>query len=428
MADQSLHIQCLGLNHNSASLALREQLAFTPHRLNAALARIGCGDEPAWCNLRELVILSTCNRVELYAVSLGSGFDQLETLLAEIHDFHSPELAPALYKFLDEDAISHLMRVAAGLDSVVLGEPQILGQVTDAYMAARRVGSAGKILSRLLQSAIQAGKRARTETAIGHNPASIASVAIKLISETVPDIASSRIMVLGAGEMAELAVEALRKRGAEQIVVVNRTVQKAQELADRWNGQAAALEMLLELLPETDIVITSTGAPHTIIHRSMVEKSMLDREGKPLVFMDIAVPRDVDTEVNQIPGVSLFDMDTLSEQLHTSLAQRQAEIPHVEAILTEERARFIEYLATLDILPLIIELRTRVDAIREAEVHRAIRRMPDLSPEDEQRIDILTKSIVQKILHNPTIRLREVAGSSHASEYADVTRGLFGLD
>lgn len=428
MADQSLHIQCLGLNHNSASLALREQFAFTPHRLNAALARIGCGDDPAWSNMRELVILSTCNRVELYAVSLGSEFEQLESLLADTHNFQSPKLAPALYKLLDEDAISHLLRVAAGLDSVVLGEPQILGQVTDAYMAARRVGSAGKILSRMFQSAIQAGKRARTETAIGHNPASIASVAIKLISEIVPDIASSRIMVLGAGEMAELSVEALRKRGAEQVVVVNRTIQKAQELADRWNGQAAALEMLLDLLSETDIVITSTGAPHTIVHRTMVEKSMLTRGGRPLVFMDIAVPRDVDTDVNEIPGVRLFDMDTLSQQLQSSLAQRQAEIPHVEAILAEERAHFIEYLATLDLLPLIIELRSRVNAIREAEVDRAIRRMPDLTPEDEQRIDALTKSIVQKILHNPTIRLREVAGSSHASDYADVTRGLFGLD
>jgi glutamyl-tRNA reductase len=428
MADQSLHIQCLGLNHNSASVALREKLAFSPHRLNAALARIGCGDDPAWCNLRELVILSTCNRVELYAVSVGSGFDQLETLLAEPHNIRHSELRPALYRLLDEGAISHLMDVAAGLDSVVLGEPQILGQVTDAYMAARRVGTAGKILSRLFQSAIQAGKRARTETAISHNPASIASVAIKLISETVPDVPVSKIMVLGAGEMAELVVESLRKRGAGHFVVVNRTLKKAQELADRWDGQAASLEMLLEILPEADIVITSTGAPHTIIHKTMVEKSMLKREAQPVVFMDIAVPRDVDNDINEVPGVRLFDMDTLSQQLQTSLVQRQAEIPQVKAILVEERARFIEYLATLDILPLIIELRTRADAIRVAEMDRAIRRMPDLSPEDEQRIDTLTRSIVKKILHKPTIRLREVAGSSHASDYADITRGLFGLD
>jgi glutamyl-tRNA reductase len=428
MADQSIHIQCLGLNHNSASVALREQLAFSPHRLDAALARIGCGNDPAWRNLRELVILSTCNRVELYAVTVGSSFDQLESFLADIQDIHLSMLSTALYHLLDEEAVSHLLDVAAGLDSVVLGEPQILGQVTDAYTAARRNSSAGKILSRLFQTAIQAGKRARTETAIGHNPASIASVAIKLISEVVPDISSSRIMVLGAGEMAELAVEALRKRGANQIMVVNRTIQRAQELANRWNGQAAALEMLLELLPETDIGITSTGAPHTVIHKSMVEKSMHQRAHRPIVFMDIAVPRDVDADVKEVDGVRLFDMDTLTEQLETSLAQRKAEVPHVAAILAEECAHFVDYLATLDLLPLIIELRTQVNAIRQAEVDKAIRRIPDLSPEAEQRIDALTKSIVQKILHNPTIRLREVAGSSQSSDYADITRGLFGLD
>ncbi len=428
MVDQSLHIQCLGLNHNTATVALREQLAFTPHRLDTALARLGCGDDPAWDNLRELVILSTCNRVELYAVTVGPSFDQLGTFLADIQDIHLSKLSTAFYHLLDEEAVDHLFNVAAGLDSVVLGEPQILGQVADAYAAARRNGSVGKILSRLFQSAIQAGKRARTETAISHYPASIASVAIKLISETVPDISSSRIMVLGAGEMAELAVEALRKRGANQIMVVNRTLQRAQELASRWNGQAATLEMLIELLPDTDIVITSTGAPHTVIHKSMVEKSMRQRSHHPIVFMDIAVPRDVDADVKDVPGVRLFDMDTLSQQLETTLAHRKAEVPRVQEILAEERARFLDYLATLDLLPLIIELRQQVNAIRQAELEKAIRRMPDLPPEAEQRIDALTKSIVQKILHNPTIRLREVAGSSDASDYADITRGLFGLD
>ena len=428
MVDQSLHIQCLGLNHNTATVALREQLAFTPHRLDTALARLGCGDDPAWDNLRELVILSTCNRVELYAITAGPSFDQLGTFLADIQEIHLSKLSTAFYHLLDEEAVDHLLNVAAGLDSVVLGEPQILGQVADAYAAARRNGSVGKILSRLFQSAIQAGKRARTETAIGHYPASIASVAIKLISETVPDISSSRIMVLGAGEMAELAVEALRKRGANQIMVVNRTLQRAQELASRWNGQAATLEMLIELLPDTDIVITSTGAPHTVIHKSMVEKSMRQRSHHPIVFMDIAVPRDVDADVKDVPGVRLFDMDTLSQQLETTLAHRKAEVPRVQEILAEERARFLDYLATLDLLPLIIELRQQVNAIRQAELDKAIRRMTDLPPEAEQRIDALTKSIVQKILHNPTIRLREVAGSSDARDYADITRRLFGLD
>lgn len=428
MGNHRLHLLCLGLSHQTASVALREQLAFTPHRLEASLARMGCGNQGGMREIRELVILSTCNRVELYAATTSVCFDTLETFLSETRNISIPEISSLVYRLQDEDTIRHLMGVAAGLDSVVLGEPQILGQVTDAYSAARRHGTAGKILSRLFQSAIQAGKRARTETSISHNPASIASVAVKLISQSFPDLASANIMVLGAGEMAELSVETLRKRGANQIMVVNRTLQRAQELAQRWNGQAAALEMLLDLLPDMDIVITSTGAPHTVIQASMVANIMEERPDKPLVFMDIAVPRDVDTAVGHIPGVCLFDMDTLSEQLETALAQRKAEVPHVEDILAEELTYFMEYLATLDVVPLIIKLRQQADAIRQAELEKAIRRIPNLPPDTQEHIDALTKSIVNKILHNPTIRLREESNGPNAVDYADIARGLFGLD
>jgi len=277
--------------------------------------------------IRELVILSTCSRVELYAATTSDCFDTLESFLFETQNIPAAEFSASLYRLQSQNAIQHLLQVAAGLDSVVLGEPQILGQVTDAYSSARRYGTAGKILSRLFQAAIQAGKRARTETAISHNAASVASVAVRLISQSVPDLPAARIMVLGAGDMAELAVEALRKRGANQILVVNRTLQRAQELAQRWNGQAASFEMLLELLPDTDIVITSTGAAHTVIQASMVARAMEARPNRPLVFMDIAVPRDVEPEVAQISDVNLFDMDTITEQLKTAQAQRQAEVP-----------------------------------------------------------------------------------------------------
>jgi len=378
--------------------------------------------------IRELVILSTCNRVELYAAAASVRFDTLETFLSETQNIPLADISPLLYRFQGKDTIQHLLNVAAGLDSVVLGEPQILGQVTDAYSAARRHGTAGKILSRLFQTAIQAGKRARTETAISHNPASVASVAVRLISQSVPDLAAAKIMVLGAGEMAELTVEALRKRGASQILVVNRTLKRAQDLAQRWNGRAAALETLLELLPDTDIVITSTGAPHTVIQASMVARAMENRPDRPLICMDIAVPRDVDMEVGQIPGVRLYDMDTLSEQLESALAQRAAEVPQVEEILAEELAGFMEYLATLDVVPIIVKMRRQADAIRQAELEKAIRRIPDLPPDTQQHIDALTRSIVNKILHSPTARLREEANGPNAIDYADIARGLFGLD
>ncbi|MCJ7702169.1 MAG: glutamyl-tRNA reductase [Anaerolineales bacterium] len=428
MRTHRLYIQCLGLNHQTASIALREKLAFTPHRLEASLARLGCGNQVGFKSLQELVILSTCNRVELYAVTTHSSFDLLEAFLAEIQNIPIPEFSSHIYRLQNDEAVGHLLAVAAGLDSVVLGEPQILGQVTEAYSVAGRHGTAGKILSRLFQSAIHAGKRARTETSIAHNPASISSVAVNRISETVSQLSQAQVMVLGAGEMAELAVEALRKRGAGRIVVVNRTVQRAQELARRWDGQAAALEMLLELLPQMDIVITSTGAPHTIIQASMVEKAMQLRPDRPMVFMDIAVPRDVDPEVGAIPAVSLYDMDTLAAQLEHSLSQREAEIPQVKEILVEELSSFQEYLATLDVIPLIVELRQQANDIRQAELEKVIRRMPDLPSDAQEHIEILTKSIVNKILHSPTARLRKEANGPNAIDYADIARGLFGLD
>lgn len=375
-----------------------------------------------------MVILSTCNRVEIYAVATQPIFNTLKTFLAEVQGVPVSSFAQALYRLLDQDVIKHLLRVVAGLDSVVLGEPQILGQVTKAYSAARKHGTAGKILSRLFQTTIHAGKRVRTETTIGHNPSSIASVAVTLISEIVPDLSGAEILVLGAGEMAEGAVEALRKRGANRITVVNRTVERARSLAHRWNGRAAALETLIDLLPLTDVVITSTGAPHTIVSPSMVEKVMQNRPDRPLVFMDIAVPRDVEEMVAEIPGVRLFDIDTLSNHLEVALALREAEVPKVEAVLAEEQAGFMEYMASLDVVPIISEMRKQANTIRQAELEKAIRRMPNLPPEAQQHIDELTKSIVKKILHSPTVRLRKEAGGPNAADYANIARGLFELD
>jgi glutamyl-tRNA reductase len=427
-ASHANHIFCLGLNHTNSSITLRERLAFNSHQLHSALARLGCGDHRTWREIKELIILSTCNRVELYAVSRGPIFDTLEAFLAETKDCPSALFSDTAYRLLDGDAVQHLFEVATGLDSMVIGEPQILGQVTDAYSAAREHGTTGKILSRMFEAAIRAGKRARTETTISHNPASIASIAVNLIVETVPELPAAKILVLGAGEMAELAVESLRKRGAQSVLVVNRTLQRAQELSNRWGGQAAALEALLDHLPDMDIVIASTGAPHIVIRSSMVEEAMKHRPERPLVFMDIAVPRDVDAEVKNISGVYLHDLDTLSKYLESNLAQREAEVPKVRVILVDERSAFEEYLASLDVVPIIVDMRNRADCIRQDELQKAIRRMPDLTPEMEQQIDILTKSIVSKILHKPTTRLRQEATSHNAADYASIARALFGLD
>jgi glutamyl-tRNA reductase len=427
-AKHTSHILCLGLNHATSSVSLRERLAFNSHQLQSALARIGCGDDSAWNSIQELVILSTCNRVELYAVSNKPIFDALEVFLSETKNCPRENFSNTMYRLLDGEAIQHLFEVASGLDSLVIGEPQILGQVTDAYSTARKHGTPGKILSRMFEVAIRAGKRARTETNISQNPASIASIAVNLIAKFVPDLPAAKIMVLGAGEMAELAVEALRKRGAQTILVVNRTLQRAQELADRWEGQAAALETLLDHLNDMDIVITSTGAPHIVIRPSMVEEAMKYRFKRPLVIMDIAVPRDVDPDVKNISGVYLHDLDTLSNHLESNIAQREAEVPRVQAILAEERAALEKYLVSLNVIPIIVDMRNQADSIRQDELRKAIRRMPDLTPDMERQIEDLTKSIVSKILHSPTARLKAEANGHNAADYASVARALFGLE
>lgn len=419
-----MKIHCLGLSHHTASVSLRERMALSPQAA-AALIRSETASGNA---ISEAVLLSTCNRVEIYIVADQPSFAALESWLAQQCGLPIEAFAPACYRLLDEDALAHLLRVAAGLDSAVLGEPQILGQITEAYASARAQGTAGQVLSRLFQTAIHAGKRVRTETAISQNPASISSVAVALIAKTVPNLPAAEIIVLGAGEMAELAVEALRKRGAHRITVINRTLTRAQELAGRWQGKAAAFDALPGLLPDADVVIASTGAPHAILSAALIEQAMQARRRRPLVLMDIAIPRDVDPKAGQLPDVQLFDLDSLSAQLESSRARRAAEIPAVEAILAEEQAAFMEYLAMLDVLPIIAGLRQQADAIREAELDKTLRRLSDLSPETRQQLDLLTRSIVNKLLHTPTLRLRETAATPHAADYANLTRTLFGLD
>ncbi|MDX1437651.1 MAG: glutamyl-tRNA reductase [Anaerolineales bacterium] len=423
-----MNIHCLGVSHNTASVALRERISFSHDELNTALTRLSCGGDGAWSVIQECAILSTCNRVEVYAVAREPVFEVLADFLAVARGVPAGEIFAASYRLLDESAAGHLLRVAAGLDSLVLGEPQILGQVTEAYSVARRHGTTGKILSRLFQTAIHAGKRTRTETAISQNPASISSVAVNLIASNIPSLAAAHVLVIGAGEMAELAIEALRKRGAFRFTVANRTIVRAQTLADRCRGTAAPLEYLQDLLAEVDVVITSTGAPHTIISVPMLASAMAIRQNRPLVIMDIAIPRDVEAGAENLPNVRRFDLDDLGAQLESTLALREAEVPAVEAILAEEEEGFRNYLASLDVVPVISEMRAQANAIRESELEKAFRRLPDLDPAGQQQLDLLTQSIVKKILHNPTIRLREAAGDSSGTDYADVTRKLFGLD
>ena len=422
-----MQILCLGLSHHATPVEVREQLHYSPSALKAALARFGCGHNCRPAGLIELAILSTCNRLELYAVSHADRFEPLIEFIADTTGVSARDFEPHLYRYLNDDAVLHLKRVAAGLDSMILGEPQILGQVTEAYELGLSQRAVGPVLSALLRAAIHTGKRARTETAISRNPASVSSVAAQLAENVVHDLSSAQIVVLGAGEMAELAVEALRKRQATHITVVNRTHDRAAQLADRWQARALTFEQLMPALITADIVITSTGAPHILIKPPLVQDVIAQRPDRPLIFIDIAVPRDVDPDVNRLPNVRCYDIDQLEARVTGSLAERQEAVPHVEAIIADETANFMTWLHSLDIVPVIAGLRTKAEVIRRAEVDKTLRHLKDLSEADRRRIEALSEALVSKLLHDPTLRLKAEAGNGHAADYAAAVRHLFAL-
>lgn len=420
-----MYILALGLNHTSAPLQLRERLNFGEDQIRASLARLTCGKASG--PLSETIVLSTCNRIEIYAASNSLSFKELDDFLSDTHGVPLNEFDQHLYRFKDMDAVRHLFEVAAGLDSLVIGEPQILGQVTKALELARGQSTAGPLLNRLFQAAIHTGKRARTETAISRNPASVSSLAASMAERVVHPVSEAQVVILGAGEMAELAVEALRKRGATRILVVNRTLERAQSLVQRWNAQAMTFENINRALASADILISSTGAPHTLISHEMVRDAVRTRPERPLMLIDIAVPRDIDPDVTDIPHVRLYDMDSLSDHLEHSLAERLSEVPQVRSILEEEMVEFEEFMKSLEMIPIIAGLRQQAEAIRQSVLTKSLSKMPDLTDAERDRIERMTQALVKKILDAPTQRLRAEAACPRAPEYATVARTLFGL-
>jgi glutamyl-tRNA reductase len=420
-----MHIYCLGLNHTTTPIELREQFSLGEDAIRSTLARLACGHLAT--SIAELVIISTCNRIELYAASSHSVLAELEAFLSDASGVSATQFHAHSYRYKDVDAARHLFTVAAGLDSLVIGEPQILGQIVRALELSRGQNMAGPILNRLFQAAIHAGKRARTETNISRNPASVSSLAASLAERVVHPIAEAQVVVIGAGEMAELAVEALRKRGAQKILVVNRTLERAHIIADRWSADIATFENMEEALASADILISSTGAPHLILTERMVSEAMSAREQRPLVLIDIAVPRDIDSDAANIPHVKLYDIDNLNEKLEGALAERMAEVPQVKSILNEEIREFEEYMKSLEMIPIISDIRQQAESIRKEMLEKTLRRLPDLTDAERARIEAMTQALVKQILHAPTNRLRAEAACPHAPEYAAVARTLFGL-
>jgi glutamyl-tRNA reductase len=333
-----------------------------------------------------------------------------------------------LYRLHGADAIRHLFRVACGLDSMVLGEHQILGQVAGAFGEAQSAGLAGAVLSHLFAQAIHAGKRARTETTISRHTSSISHAAARLAQDQLGALERLNVVIVGAGEMAELAARAIQIRGAQQITFINRTYARAEALAQSAGGQAMGWYQLADALQQADIVMTATGAPHTVLHVREVTPALPERDGRPLLILDIAVPRNVEAAVGDLPGVRLYDIDDLQGALDENLMQRQAAIPQVETIIEQEQIAFLAWLHSREVAPVISDLHRQAIALVEAEIERALSKLDHLSPQEQKVISQLGYRIANKILHEPTVRLKASAEDGSGTSYAHAIRELFALD
>jgi glutamyl-tRNA reductase len=427
-------VACLGIDHSSSPVALRERLAFTPGEQRRALWSPAARRLARDSGIGELVILSTCNRTELYAAAqdvarpMRDVSPALARVLSETRAVDVADFAAHLYGFEGAEAVRHLCRVATGLDSMVLGESEILGQVSAAGRLAEEEGSAGPILNAAFRAAVRSGRRARSETGIGRYRASVSSEAVRLLRDAGCDLALGRVLIIGTGKVGRLAGEVLRSYGASRMTVVSRTAAHAETLARELGATPRAWHELAATIREADAVISSTGAPHAVVTYELMETALRAREpGRPLVVVDIAVPRDVEPAVGTIPGVVLYDLDGVQARIGHNLAEREREIPAVERIVEEEVARFEEWRRAAALRPLLAAMRARGDEIRRRELERLFHRLDGAPPATLELIERFSESLVSKLLHEPTLRLRREADQSRSGAYARVARELFGL-
>ena len=425
----------VGLNHRTAPIELREKLALAGCALPMALEELGGYREPLDIEdlttpypVQEAVILSTCNRLEVYAVvrDHDTGWHQIETFIGGLQNIPVSDLRPHLYQLKGADAVRHLMRVSCGLDSMILGESQILGQVAQAFREAQSVGLTGPVLSHLFSHGIHAGKRAHTDTAIGSYATSISHAGVRMVLEKVSDIQSPNILIVGAGEMAVLAAKSMQRPGIN-LALINRTYSRAESLASELGGEPMSWPQLGEALIWADAVITATGAPHTVIYANDVARELPKREQRPLLFVDIAAPRDVETIVGELDGVQRFDIDDLQSIVDTNTAQRKAAIPAVERIISHQLHVFLGWYHSRSVTPVIQNLRQWANEVAQMEVDQALNKLQDADEHTAQIINRLAHRIVNKLLHEPTVRLRGQASEGNGHAYAHALTELFGL-
>lgn len=414
----------VGLNHRTAPIELRDRLAIVPTRLQTALAE--AAGRPG---LSEVVLLSTCNRAEVWTVAddPNVGVAAILSFLRDHHKVAVEEIEPHLYTYIESSAVRHMLRVVSGLDSMVLGEPQITGQVKEAFEEARNARTAGPLLDRLYQHALKTHKRVRSETRLGEGAVSISYVAVELARKIFGDLAARRVLVLGAGEMSELALECLEGAGARTIRVSNRTHHKAVELAGRHDWEVIPWESFPAALVETDIVISSTAAPHPIVHLPMVREVMNKRHNEALFLIDIAAPRDIEAAVGDLYNVFLYNLDDLNAIAEENRRQRKIEAEGAERIVEAETDIFMRWLATLDVKEIIVELRNTLDEVRRQELQWLRSRSAALSERDWEAVEQFSLRLMNKILHRPMTTLRTASPDDQAVGMAEALRRLFGL-
>ncbi|HKW09424.1 MAG TPA: glutamyl-tRNA reductase [Gemmatimonadaceae bacterium] len=409
----------VGVSHQGAALAVRERIAYRPAELVPTLAALR-----GTCGLREGVLLSTCNRTEFYAVE-GDG-DTVPAVWRALSERLGEEASEYGYVRRDRDAIAHLFRVASGLDSMVLGEAQIHGQVRDAWAACRSECSA--VLNRLFQTSLLVAGRVRNETTIGRGAASVSSAALQLARQIFGSLAGRRAMVLGAGEMAELALENLVNEGVRAAIVANRTFERAQDLAARHGALAMRYDECWAALHEVDVLLCSTAAPRPVVTLDRVRPAITGRRDRPLCILDIAMPRDVDPAVGTLQHVFLYDLDDLRAVVTTNVERRRAELPTAEELIAHEVERYWEWFAGLSAVPVLTHFRGEMERLREREVATALRQLDHLGPADRAVVEQLSRSLMNKFLHGPTVRLRAAAANGRGLGIVDAVRYLFGLD
>jgi len=417
-------ILALGISHKTAPVALRERVALTDGRADTFLRELVADGE-----VHEAVAISTCNRTEIYVVAGDPVEAETRVLgmLARQADIPPTELADAIYAMRNCDAARHLYRVTAGLESMIVGEAEVQGQVKRAYELALAAGVTGPLCNRLFAAALATGKRARSETAVSRSRVSVSSVAVDLVRETLGDLASRQVLVLGTGEMSELTAQALSAQGAGTIFVANRRRDRARELAARFHGRAIGFDELPRELELADIVLASTASQHTILGHDELAMVMRERQGRPLLLIDIAVPRDLDPLCAELPGVTLHDIDDLQAVVRRNLRVRQAEARRAEAIIEEEIQRFAGWLGSLEVVPTIAALRARGEEIVDGVLAENAERWESLSQRDRTRVEAVARTVVNRLLHEPTVRMKRT-DRDRVHARLQVLRELFGLE